>query len=141
MDKIIVWCYVCTWMIAFITVIGNREHDQDGHSVIKVLIGPLFSINIMWQQSEHQCNFWRKRYHINELVFKSVWKDCKAMNLKESLVSLVCTLYVCDITLICAIWVKVTKLNWVLLYLWLIIQTFEIRLQDTADAIQVMFSM
>ena len=29
MDELIVWCYV-QWMLAFITVVGNMEHDQDG---------------------------------------------------------------------------------------------------------------
>ena len=35
LDKIIVWYHV-RWMKAFITVLGNREHNQDGDSVKKV---------------------------------------------------------------------------------------------------------
>ena len=45
LDEIIVWC-LAQWMLAFITVLGNREHDRDGESVIKVL-SVLFVILMM----------------------------------------------------------------------------------------------
>ena len=35
LDEIIVWFHALL-MLAFITVIGNREHDQDGDSVVNV---------------------------------------------------------------------------------------------------------
>ena len=35
LDKIIAWCHA-QWMLAFITLIGNRKHDEDGDSRIKV---------------------------------------------------------------------------------------------------------
>ena len=36
LDEIIVWCHICAMNLAFITYIGNREHDQDGDGVMKV---------------------------------------------------------------------------------------------------------
>ena len=41
LDEIIVWCNA-QWMLAFIAVIGNREYNQDGDSMIKVYLCPSF---------------------------------------------------------------------------------------------------
>ena len=36
LDEIIVWCHVCAMNVSIHDCYGNREHDQDGDSVINV---------------------------------------------------------------------------------------------------------